>query len=1099
MGEKKAEVFTIATAHLDTSWLWTLETTIKEYLPDTVKRNFAFFEKFPEYKFNFEGSYRYELIKEYDPEAFEKIRRYVNEGRWHPCGSCYENGDVNIPSPEAMTRNILYGNGFFEREFGVKSNDIFLPDCFGFGRALPTVAAHSGLTGFSTGKLFWGSSVPIPFDTGRWTGPDGNGVWAALMPFSYTTVFKKIEKAKRVRGKLEDNAKKGLPSYTFAYHGTGDRGGAPHKTSVRNVITSQRNNKNADIKVYSATTKEFFDKIEFASDAEKARFPVYDGEFLLTAHGAGSYTSRTVTKRWNRRCELLADAAERFACAAYINGFAEYPQNSFDTAWKKVIAHHFHDDITGTSFEECYKRNHNDYVQALHTFSSEYTAACEALARHLDTSFVTGIPVVVANPLQCCDSRMQAVKVRVNSKSEHFRVFDSNGEEVPSQTKNISETEKEVTFVAKVDSCSLTVFDVRASTQCCESDTGLCIRENGIENKYLTVTIDKNGDICSIFDKRLQRELLRKPIRLGIYNDVHSFDWPSWEVKYEDLCQPPYMYAADPVIRIKEQGPALCALEIVSTAGRSTFTQTVSLDCESEYVSVQNETDWREEASFLKAEFPFRAANEKAAYDIGIGAVERGTNTKNLYEVPAQKWADITDASGEFGVCVCSDSRSGWDKPDQNTLRLTLVHTPMASYRWECSQHVMDMGLNRYSYAVMGHKGNCADMTSFADRFCQPMHTFVTEKHEGNLQSAYSFATVDNDNVRISAVKKAQDSDRIIFRVCECAGADQQDVTARFARPVVQAYEVWGDETEKGRIELTDGELHFDIGHNAMRSFALVFDAAETEDTQQKQIDLPFNATGITEDKNRADATLNGGVSIPTELVSDTLLFAGVQYRFSREKSNCLVCDGSELVVGEGFDRVHLLVTSLTKDRTAVFASADKTTAVTVQDCFEPLGYWDLMMLRETGYIKPHPQAVTFSHTHNKNGNMIAKQFYVFHCEIPLNGADRIKLPDDKNIVIFAATATKKTPSFCKGDSHFDTLSKRTFDYEFSDYAKKRMQPAALERFFDLFINRVFSAYLRAGEESTRLSFGELYYIIRKLSDSINNKKRVKALTDKRK
>ena len=203
--------------------------------------------------------------------------------------------------------------------------------------------------------------------------------------------------------------------------------------------------------------------------------------------------------------------------------------------------------------------------------------------------------------------------------------------------------------------------------------------------------------------------------------------------------------------------------------------------------------------------------------------------------------------------------------------------------------------------------------------------------------------------------------------------------------------------------------------------------------------------------------------------------------------------------MGEGFDRVHLLVTSLTKDRTAVFASADKTTAVTVQDCFEPLGYWDLMLQHETGYIKPHPQAVTFSHTHNKNGNMIAKQFYVFHCEIPLNGADRIKLPDDKNIVIFAATATKKTPSFSKGDSHFDALSKRTFDYEFSAYAKKRMQPAPAERFLDLFINRVFSVYLRAGEESTRLSWGELYFVIRKAFDSMNNKKHKQAVLDKRK
>ena len=415
MKTKKAEIFTISNAHLDTSWLWTLEETIERYIPDTIKCNFKLLEKYPEYKFNFEGSLRYELIKEYYPEQFEKIREYVKEGRWHPCGSCYENGDVNIPSPEAMTRNILYGNGFFAEEFGVRSNDIFLPDCFGFGRALPTISAHSGLTGFSTGKLFWGSSVPIPFDTGKWTGPDGKYIWSALMPFSYTTSFRKMTKAKRVLEKIDDNVKKGLPSFTFAYHGIGDRGGSPHKSSVRNVAHAQRNNSNNETLVYSASTKEYFDMLEALPDEQKEQLPTYNNEFLLTAHGAGSYTSRSVTKRWNKRCEQLADAAERFATTAFVNGLADYPQYGIDKAWKNVIAHHFHDDITGTSFEECYIRSHNDYVQAMNTFSSEFTSACKALSNELDTSFVKGIAVVVANPLQTASSRKEAVRVTVKN------------------------------------------------------------------------------------------------------------------------------------------------------------------------------------------------------------------------------------------------------------------------------------------------------------------------------------------------------------------------------------------------------------------------------------------------------------------------------------------------------------------------------------------------------------------------------------------------------------------------------------------------------------------------------------------------------------
>ena len=46
----------------------------------------------------------------------------------------------------------------FSREFGRRSVDVYLPDCFGFGWALPSIMAHSGLTGFSTQKRTWGSA-----------------------------------------------------------------------------------------------------------------------------------------------------------------------------------------------------------------------------------------------------------------------------------------------------------------------------------------------------------------------------------------------------------------------------------------------------------------------------------------------------------------------------------------------------------------------------------------------------------------------------------------------------------------------------------------------------------------------------------------------------------------------------------------------------------------------------------------------------------------------------------------------------------------------------------------------------------------------------
>ena len=198
------KIYTVATAHLDTIWSWDFETTVSRYIYNTLVDNFALFQKYPTYHFNFEGSYRYELMEEYYPELYAKMRDYIAQGRWSVCGSAFENGDVNVPSPEALFRNILYGNRYFEEKFGKRSVDIYLPDCFGFGWALPSIMAHANLMGFTTQKLGWGGAYGIPFDIGVWQGPDGAQVLASLNPHDYYFTLKKLRDWDFVQQKLDE-------------------------------------------------------------------------------------------------------------------------------------------------------------------------------------------------------------------------------------------------------------------------------------------------------------------------------------------------------------------------------------------------------------------------------------------------------------------------------------------------------------------------------------------------------------------------------------------------------------------------------------------------------------------------------------------------------------------------------------------------------------------------------------------------------------------------------------------------------------------------------------------------------------------------------
>src|SRR5262245_47671826 len=87
---KDPTLYVVGYAHLDTEWRWEYPQVIQEYLTKTMRNNFALFEKYPHYIFNFTGANRYRLMKDYYPADFEKLKHYVAAGRWFPAGSSME-------------------------------------------------------------------------------------------------------------------------------------------------------------------------------------------------------------------------------------------------------------------------------------------------------------------------------------------------------------------------------------------------------------------------------------------------------------------------------------------------------------------------------------------------------------------------------------------------------------------------------------------------------------------------------------------------------------------------------------------------------------------------------------------------------------------------------------------------------------------------------------------------------------------------------------------------------------------------------------------------------------------------------------------------
>ncbi len=1015
----KKKIYTIADAHLDTIWSWDFETTVNKYIYNTLNDNFKLFEKYPDYKFNFEGSYRYELMKEYYPDMWEKMKVYIAEGKWNVCGSAFENGDVNVPSPEALFRNILIGNNYFYDNFGKRSCDIFLPDCFGFGYALPSIMHHANLKGFTTQKLTWGSAYGIPFDLGKWYGVDGNFIYGNTNCGDYTRTFTKIRELDFINNKLKENEKYDL-DFTTCFHGTGDRGGSPKELSVKTLADEMAKNGESEIEIVSAAADDVFKALDQLPESEKQKLPVWNNELVMTNHAVGGYTSRAIGKRWNRRNEELADMAERASVTAMTLGGYKYPQETLTKAWKRVIAHQFHDDLPGTSVQRAYRRSWNDYAMSLNQFTSEYEGAVKNISELLDTSWVKGIPVIINNPMEYTRTGVVKVTVPAKLRYKNMAFFGSDGVELPTQV--IEHTASSTTLLVYVTMAPLSYRVLDLQSKRAKVSTPLKATIHTLENEKYKLTFNSNGDIRSIFDKEISKEILKAPIYTGIFDYTGSKDWPAWELNFEELNREPQHKPRVKSIEVIEEGVCRVAMKIVKTFGDSTFTSIIALSRGGKVVEVYDETEWRSTQSLAKEMFNFTAESPVATYDLGLGAIKRGNMNEKLFEVPAQKWADITDKSGEFGVSVISECKYGWDKFDNSTLRLTLMHTPLKNYRIDSMQSMMELGLNRYSYAIFSHAGSVGHETQCnAREFIMPMTSFIASKHSGN-SNEISFASLSG-NAILRAMKKAEKSNEIIVRVGEGEKKAQQNIELTLCTPILSAREVYASEEHIADYPVTDGKLVFDLAPYETRTFALTVDIAKPV-ASNSTVNFIGNAEAYSTNSAPKSALPQIGKTIPAELCPDSILSNGTEFKLN---DKAIICGGQSISLPSGTKKINLLAASLKGDKYITIGEK----SAKINDISEYYGGWDLYDFKEVAFTKDGKLGYEFTHSHTDSGDAQCQQLFFWNVEIPVT-EESITLPVDSDILILSISASENDSTCTLATELYDNIKGRYFDYKMS-------------------------------------------------------------------
>ncbi|HEU5451167.1 MAG TPA: glycoside hydrolase family 38 C-terminal domain-containing protein, partial [Terriglobales bacterium] len=599
------------------------------------------------------------------------------------------------------------------------------------------------------------------------------------------------------------------------------------------------------------------------------------------------------------------------------------------------------------------------------------------------------------------------------------------------------------------------VYDIQPGSAAAAST--LKVSESGLENERYRVTLDDNGDVSSIFDKKLNKELLSAPARLAFMHEA-PHDWPAWNMDWNDQQQPPYGYVqGSPQVRIVENGSVRVALEITRESEGMKFVQTIRLASgdAGNRVEFGLDVDWKGKATALKAAFPLAASNPKATYNWDIGTIERANNDPKKYEVPSHQWFDLTDSSGAFGTTILSNDKYGSDKPDNNLLRLTLIYTPglgEGNGKDYDDQTTQDWGHHEIWYGLAGHAGDWrqeqTDWQGF--RLNQPLVAFVSSKHNGAMGKTLSLLKVSNPRIRVLALKKAEAGNDFVVRVVEMSGQAQPNVRLGFAAPVVSARELDGQERPIGAATPKAGALVTSFTPYQVRTFAvkLAPPKALAATPHSMPMKLAYDRAVATSDGAASNG--NGfdaqGNALASEMLPREISFSGIRFALGPGTGkNAVTAHGQEIALPPGqFNRVYVLAAA-DGDQQGTFKVGTATRDLRVEDWGGFIGQWDTRTWNEhrvevpgqrepdikleytglkPGYIKRAAVAWFASHRHNAAGqNEPYSYSYLFALplEVPA-GAHSITLPDNDKIRVLAITAARVAGQIRPAASLYDRL-----------------------------------------------------------------------------
>ncbi|WP_432021960.1 alpha-mannosidase [Streptomyces parvus] len=725
-------------AHIDSAWLWPLRETVRK-ASRTFANVTALARAYPELVFACSQAQQYAWVKEHQPHIWERIKEAVAAGQWSPVGSMWVESDANMPGGEALARQLVHGKRFFEEELGVETEEIWLPDSFGYTAAFPQLAKLAGVKWFLTQKLSWNQHNRMPHHTFWWEGIDGTRVFTHFPPVD---TYNAQLHARQLAHAEKNFADKGRATRSLVPFGWGDGGGGPTREML------ERARRLRDLEGSPRVTVEKPSAFFAAAEEEYGeRAPVWSGELYLELHRA-TYTTQAKTKQGNRRSEHLLREAELWATAASLRSPAHrYPYERLDRVWKTVLLHQFHDILPGSSIAWVHREARNTY--------EEVRAELADLVAEAVTSLGAAEGLVALN----------------SSPYDRFQVVELDAEAagaLPSGARVQELGEGRAAALARSPGLGAGLLDGAAVPERAvtaeASDAGAIVLDNGL----LRVVVDGDGLVSSVHDLVAGREVLVPGARANLLqlHPDHPNQWDAWDIDRHYRNTRTDLTAADSVSLV-EEGPLRAAVRVVRSFGKSTVVQELRLAAGARQLDIDTEVDWQESEKVLKAAFPLDVHAERSTAEIQFGHVHRATHDNTSwdaarFEICAHRWLRVAEPG--YGVALLNDSTYGHDvtrtpHPDGlgTTVRLTLLRAPHSP-----DPHT-DLGTHRFRYAL-APGAEVTDAVREGLALNLPLRAAVAPVVPALVSTGHPAVTVES-------VKLAEDrSGDVIVRLYESAG-----------------------------------------------------------------------------------------------------------------------------------------------------------------------------------------------------------------------------------------------------------------------------------------------------------------------------------------